>query len=120
MSPQSRLEELRGQIDEINMQILDMLNQRATIASEIGQVQSELGSRFYDPQREAQMLQTLEQANQGPFSNETIKALFKEIFRATLAMEETEARAKMMVQRQFKQDRTVITLPSRDCPTDLF
>ncbi len=110
MSPQTRLQELRGQIDDINMQILELFNKRASVASEIGTVQSELGTRLYDPQREAKMLQEIEQANQGPFSNDTVKALFKEIFRATLSLEETEARAKMMVQRSFKQEKTVITL----------
>ncbi|MEQ8677597.1 MAG: bifunctional 3-deoxy-7-phosphoheptulonate synthase/chorismate mutase [Aggregatilineales bacterium] len=111
MSAQNRLSELRGEIDDINLKILDLLSQRATVASEIGKVQSEIGTRFYDPQREAQMFVALEQANQGPFSNETIKALFKEIFRATLSLEETEARANMLVQRKFKADKTVITLP---------
>ncbi len=36
---QSRLQELRAQVDVINLQILELLNKRATIASEIGKVQ---------------------------------------------------------------------------------
>lgn len=107
----NRLQELRAQIDPINMQILDLLNKRAQIASEIGKVQSELGTRFYDPVREGEMLQALEQANEGPFSNETIKHLFREIFRATLAMEESEARTRILVQRKSSDEKTVITLP---------
>ncbi|MBZ0307359.1 MAG: chorismate mutase, partial [Anaerolineae bacterium] len=111
MSPESRLDELRKQIDPINLKILELLNERATIASEIGQYQSQRQAAFYDPQREAQMLQVLEQANNGPFSNETIRALFREIFRATMAMEEQEARAKILVQRKTPTEKTVITLP---------
>lgn len=103
--------DLRAQIDEINMQILKLLNQRAELASQIGRIQQELGTTFYDPVRESQMLQELEQANNGPFSNETIKALFKEIFRATLALEETEARQKIIVQRKTADEKTIITLP---------
>ena len=80
MSPQNRLQELRGQIDEINLQILELLNARARIASDIGKVQLELGTSFYDPQREADMIAALEMANAGPFSNETIKALFREVY----------------------------------------
>jgi 3-deoxy-7-phosphoheptulonate synthase/chorismate mutase len=56
------------------------------------------------------MLQELEKANEGPFSNETIKSLFKEIFRATLALEEKEARAKILVQRKTPDEKTVIRL----------
>lgn len=110
MSPENRRAELRSQIDVINMQILELLNKRAAIASEIGGVQSALGTTFYDPEREAFMLQELQKANQGPFSNETISALFREIFRATLALEESEARAKLLVQRKPDQANTVITL----------
>jgi 3-deoxy-7-phosphoheptulonate synthase/chorismate mutase len=107
----TRLHDLRSEIDTINIQILELLNRRARIASEIGEVQQRLGTTFYDPARESQMLQALEHANQGPFSNETIKALFKEVFRATLALEESEARQKIMVQRKSPDEKTVITLP---------
>ena len=106
----SQLQALRGEIDEINLQILALLNQRASLASEIGKINSRLGSSFYDPQREANMLTDLQKANNGPFSNETIQALFREIFRATLALEEKEARAKILVQRKSPDEKTVITL----------
>jgi len=111
MTPQNRLQELRTQIDDINLRILDLLNQRAQVASEIGKAQSELGTQFYDPQRESEMLTQLQQANNGPFSNETISALFKEIFRATLAMEESEARATIKVQRKSPDEKTIIQMP---------
>jgi 3-deoxy-7-phosphoheptulonate synthase/chorismate mutase len=70
-----------------------------------------MGNQHYDPEREAQMLQALEANNTGPFSNETIKALFREIFRASLALEEQEARAKIRVQRKSPDERTIINLP---------
>lgn len=111
MSPDNQMQELRQQIDQINMQILDLLNQRASIASQIGKIQAQLGTNFYDPEREAAMLEALQQANNGPFSNETIQALFREIFRATLALEEREARAKIRVQRKTPTERTIVTLP---------
>lgn len=111
MSNEARLLELRGQIDTINLQLLDLLNQRARIAGEIGKVQSAIGAGFYDPAREAQMLQALELANNGPFSNETIKALFKQIFQASMALEESQAKAKLKVQRKSNAERTVITMP---------
>lgn len=106
----NRLQDLRAQVDDINLQILDLLNRRAELASEIGKVQQQLGTSFYDPEREAQMLTRLQQANNGPFSNATISALFKEIFRASLALEEKEARQKIKVMRQRPDDHTVITM----------
>ncbi len=71
---QDLLKELRGKVDVINLQLLELLNQRARVVSEIGKVNSNLGNPFYDPVREGEMLQALEMANQGPFSNDTIKA----------------------------------------------
>jgi 3-deoxy-7-phosphoheptulonate synthase/chorismate mutase len=109
---ENTLQDLRKQIDEINLQILKLLNQRASIASQIGKIQQRLGTSFYDPQREAQMLQALEMANQGPFSNDTIKALFKEIFRASMALEEKEAKAKILAQRKSAEQQTIVELPN--------
>lgn len=111
MSPQNKIRELRDQIDEINSQLLELLNRRAEVASQIGQIQSQLGSQIYDPQRESEMLQGLQMTNNGPFSNETVSALFKEIFKATLAMEEKEARSNFLMQRQAPDEQTVIEMP---------
>jgi len=108
---QDRLQALRSEVDVINLQILELLNKRATVVSEIGHVQQQLGVSFYDPQRESFMLTMLEQNNKGPFSNEVIKALFREIFRASMALEEKESRAKILVQRKTPDQRTVITMP---------
>ncbi len=107
---EDRLRELRGEIDVINLQILELLTQRAQVVSAIGLVQQTLGTSFYDPEREAEMLTRLQQANEGPFSNETISALFNQIFRASLALEEEEALAKILVQRHYPDERTVIAM----------
>lgn len=114
MTPQNQIRELRDEIDKINLQLLDLLNKRAEIASQVGQIQSQLGSQIYDPQRESEMLTSLQMANEGPFSNDTVKALFKEIFKATLAMEEKEARSNFLVQRKAPDEQTVIRI-SDDC-----
>ena len=106
-----RLNELRAEVDVINMQILELLSRRGRVVEEIGKVTQELSRSFYDPQREATMLNALEQANKGPFSNDTIKALFREIFRASMALEESQARAKILVHRKTADERTVIHLP---------
>ena len=108
MSSTDRLGDLRKQIDPINLQILELLNQRAAIALEISKLLQDMGTRFYDPQREAEMLTALQFANEGPFSNETITKLFNEIFRATLNLEEKDARGTILVQRKRPDEETVI------------
>jgi len=105
-----RIQDLRAQVDVINMQLLELLNQRARVVSEIGKLTQQLGTSFYDAQREAEMLTALEMANKGPFSNETIKALFREVFRASMALEEQQAKAKIRVQRSSPDQRTMIKM----------
>lgn len=106
-----RIQDLRTQIDKINLDLLDLLTARAKVVQEIGKIHSTMGVSHYDPQREAEMLTALEMTNAGPFSNETIKALFREIFRASLELEETQARQKIKVQKTSPDQRTVITMP---------
>ncbi|MFN8527948.1 MAG: bifunctional 3-deoxy-7-phosphoheptulonate synthase/chorismate mutase [Anaerolineae bacterium] len=110
-SPQDRRAELRAEVDKINLQILELLSQRGRIVQEIDKLHQTMNQDFYDPQREAQMLTSLEMANKGPFSNEQVKALFREIFRASLAMTEQAGRAKILVHRKSADHRTIITLP---------
>lgn len=109
MAP-NRIAELRSEIDDINLQILELLNKRASVGSEIGKLQASHGSQIYDPQRESLMLTALQMANEGPFSNETISALFKEVFKATLNLEEKEARANFLVQRKTDDQKTIIKM----------
>lgn len=104
------VESLRAEVDSINLKLLQLLNERAQLASQIGTLQSTQGMGMYDPQREADMLTALQLANRGPFSNATINALFKEIFKASLALEEKEARARIVVQRKSPEQKTVIDL----------
>lgn len=108
---QVTIETLRTEVDTINLSLLDLLSQRAQLASQIGTLQTQQGSSLYDPQREADMLTALQMANKGPFSNATIINLFKEIFKASLSLEEKEARAKIVVQRKSPDQNTVIELP---------
>ncbi len=110
MSDSQSLLDLRAQVDTINMQMLELLSQRARIVSEIGKLHTAKGNAHYDPAREAEMLTVLQQNNKGPFSNATIQALFREIFRASLELEEQQSRAKIKVMRKSADERTIINV----------
>jgi 3-deoxy-7-phosphoheptulonate synthase / chorismate mutase len=106
----SQIQTLRGQIDEINLDILKLLSRRAEIVSEIGARQSEIGQKHYDPAREEAMLKAIEAANPGPFAASTIKQLFKEIFKASLDLEERQDKKKMLFSRKTKPQDTLVTV----------
>ncbi|MDO5295392.1 MAG: bifunctional 3-deoxy-7-phosphoheptulonate synthase/chorismate mutase [bacterium] len=98
----------RHSIDDINERLLALLNERAKTAQLIAQRKAELGLPTFDPQRESQMLEILAQNNQGPFSDNAIKGLFKEIFGATRQLMDASRKENLLVSRRHNQFNTVI------------
>jgi chorismate mutase/prephenate dehydratase len=82
------IEKLRRQIDKIDTEILDLLNKRSEIVLEIGKIKREKNANFYSPERERDILQRLISSNKGPFPNETLKVIYREILSASLSLEE--------------------------------
>lgn len=107
---ETRIQALREQIDGINRELLQLLSERAKLASQIGAVQTELGLPHYDPQREEEMLAALAQINPGPFPPEVVKKIFKEIFKATLDLEEREEKQKLLYSRKVKPENTTVSV----------
>ena len=84
---QDRLKELRAEIDAIDDQILSLLNRRAKAAIEVGKIKEEQNLKFYVPEREVEILRRLTGQNPGPFPNEGLKAIYREVISASLALE---------------------------------
>ncbi|MEM7113061.1 MAG: bifunctional 3-deoxy-7-phosphoheptulonate synthase/chorismate mutase [Chloroflexota bacterium] len=105
---QVRIDELRKEIDQINLEILRLLSERGRIAKEIGGIQSSMGFSQYDPKRELEMLKTLTAANEGPFGDATIKSLFKNIFQASMAAGETAEKPKFLISREGREDSVIM------------
>ncbi|MBF0345916.1 MAG: prephenate dehydratase [Nitrospirae bacterium] len=82
------LKELRSRIDGIDEQVLNLLNERAKIAIDIAKVKKEHNLDFYNPKREKEVIETLQKMNKGPFPNCALKVIFKEIFCASLSLEQ--------------------------------
>jgi len=81
------LAKLREQIDGIDDQILDLLNQRAQIVLAVGKAKQGDRSAFYVPSREKAIYQRLTSENPGPFPNDAVCKVFREIISASLNME---------------------------------
>jgi len=104
---------LRNQVVRINHQLLQVLNERAEIVSEITQVKVKEGIPTYVPEREQQMLEDLLQRNRGPFSDEAVCRLFKEIFKASVDMMENQTRRQLRISRANKGEDAVIRVVGR-------
>lgn len=76
-----RIEELRGEIDGIDKQLLDLLNDRATLSLAVRELKAQIGMSLYVPQREASIVEALQAANDGPLYNENIAEIYDTILR---------------------------------------
>lgn len=81
------LSELRTLIDAVDQELLEVLNRRAALANEVGELKRVEGSPVFRPDREAQVIQTLQQANAGPLRGHNIANIWREIMSACRALE---------------------------------
>ena len=72
------LEVLRGKIDEINDEILELVHQRIAISLQIGHLKQQQNIPLFDPDREKFMLENLTKSNLIP--PEKVQQLFELIF----------------------------------------
>ncbi|HCY1264843.1 TPA: bifunctional 3-deoxy-7-phosphoheptulonate synthase/chorismate mutase [Staphylococcus aureus] len=105
----NKLESYRSEIVSLNHQILDLLSKRGELAQKIGEKKLKQGTRIYDPQREKEMLNDLIDSNKGPFNDNTIKQLFKEIFKASTDLQKSENEKHLYVSRKLKPEDTIVT-----------
>ena len=106
----NELDQLRQRVEELNLQLLSLINERARTVQEIGRVKETQGVNRYDPVRERHMLDLIKDNNNGPFENSTILHLFKQIFKAGLELQEDDHRKELLVSRKKKAEDTVINL----------
>ena len=81
------LAELRVQIDALDNELLVLLNRRAQVAEQVGEVKKREGSPFFRPDRVAKVIEQIQHANKGPLKNEHVAAVWREIVSACLALE---------------------------------
>jgi 3-deoxy-7-phosphoheptulonate synthase/chorismate mutase len=104
------VEQWREKLNGINHGILELLCERARIVQEIGLIKEKQGTPKFDPVREKDMLAELVAANKGPFDDKTIQHLFKQIFQASLALQESEHKRHLLVSRKRQKEDTVVTV----------
>jgi len=90
MPDQAELEDLRTRIDDVDARLLALISERAILAAEVARVKGQHldNNGFYRPEREAQVLRSIIEKNEGPLSEEEIARLFREIMSACLALEQ--------------------------------
>ncbi len=83
----SDLTEFRDQIDAIDTELLRLLNRRAELALAVGEIKTRDGLPIYAPEREMTLLRSLVERSVGPLPPIAIRAIYREIMSASLALE---------------------------------
>ena len=107
---ENQLAKLREQVDQINLQILELLNERGKIVQAIGEEKKKHGTNRFDPVRERESLDLLLKNYDGPYTEATIKHLFKEIFKASLELQEIDYERTLLVSRKAHPENTVVNI----------
>jgi chorismate mutase / prephenate dehydratase len=85
--PAPELLSLRAQIDALDRELLALLNHRAGLALQVGEIKKREGSAVFRPEREAQVIDGLKAENRGPLPNECVAPIWREIMSASRSLE---------------------------------
>jgi len=99
-----KLEAIRHEIDELDVELLALVNRRAGLAKKVAEVKDDEGSaHYYRPEREAEVLRSLVEGNDGPLPGEHIARIFQEIVSACRALQKPLAVAYLGPEGTFSE-----------------
>lgn len=89
MESRGDIQSYRKEIDRLDDEILRLLNERSKNVIEIGKLKkrSDSEANLHTPGREVEIVDRLMRQNPGPFPNEAIRSVYREIMSASLSLE---------------------------------
>ncbi|NYT77797.1 prephenate dehydratase [Alcaligenaceae bacterium] len=104
-SLQDKLKPLRDRIDSLDQQILQLFNQRAQTALEVGKVKEEfdVDGPILKPEREAMVIRRLQALNQGPVTEDAVDAVWTQIISTCRGLESALTVAFLGPQGSFSE-----------------
>ncbi len=85
-----RIINLRSAIDAVDKRIIELLQERASLAREIGQVKKELGLPILDPAREGKIRRKLSAEAKGPMETEQLVRIYEVIVAESRRLQEED------------------------------
>ena len=87
MNNPEELSNLRKQIDSLDLEIVTKIQERAKIASTIGEIKKAKGEPIYRPDREKEVYEKIKKLNKGPLPDTALTSIYRELMSATIAIE---------------------------------
>jgi chorismate mutase/prephenate dehydratase len=86
-APPGGIAALRAKIDRIDQKLVELMNERATYALEIGKLKTTSGVSAYAPSREDAVLCRVLALNNGPLAERSVRAVFRELISGSRSLE---------------------------------
>ena len=83
------ISEHRSAIDALDAHLVKLLNERTQHVLAIGEIKIKAGEEIYAPHRESAVLQRICKSNAGPITNESLRAIYREIMSSALSLEKS-------------------------------
>lgn len=78
-TPELELSKCRARIDDVDLRLLALLNERTQIAEAIGKIKQSANLPVYEPKREDLVYQNVTANNHGPLPNDAVRRVFERI-----------------------------------------
>ncbi len=82
-----RLSAIRREIDSVDLELLRLFNRRADLSLEVGRIKATEPGIIFKPLREREVLDGLAAKNPGPLPEEHLRAIWREIFSSSRALQ---------------------------------
>ena len=83
----SNLDNLRQEIDLIDLELVRLLNRRAQVTLEIARLKARSGTDIFVPEREQQVIENVLAASSGPLKPEHIRSIYREILSSSRSLQ---------------------------------
>jgi chorismate mutase / prephenate dehydratase len=87
LSRKESVDALRKKIDQVDEKIVELLNQRASLAQRIGQTKSVGKEAVFVPGREKEIFHRISGLNRGPLPEKSVHSIYREILSASRSLE---------------------------------
>jgi len=81
------IDELRKKINDLDLKLVKLLNERASVVVEIGNLKNKQDKPVYAPDREREVFESITKANEGPLPDKCLVAIWRELMSGSLQLE---------------------------------
>jgi chorismate mutase len=85
----------RKKIDELDRRLVELLNERARAAHEIGKLKRNTSLPIYEPEREKTIFENVQRANRGPLPESELRQVYERIIDVMRNIQKNEISPKM-------------------------